>query len=225
MEITRAFARHGLQVVLAILVLAIAQSAPAQAGAGKALRQEVKSGARIAFQYVGINRVSDVTGPGAGHAFTIGYYTYIAGLPQPLFSNPDTVGEATAYFTFRSEPYSFSTFPDENILVRTVSPGFLIKLYYNQTPDQTFDNPDTFSDGQLIATFKVVTSLATRVENEANQQASLRLMSAQPFWFHGKRYTIRTIVHGGVTLISAGSALPVDDSYTAFAYAGSAFAD
>jgi hypothetical protein len=205
--------RYACKAVLALLVLAGSQSAMA-APAG-----------RMAFQYVGINIVTSVTGPGAGQAFTVGYYTYIAGIPQPLFSNAGRAGEANAYFTFRSEPYSFSTFANENILVRTVSPGFLIKLYYNQTPDQNFDDPDTFSDGQLIATFKVVTSQATRVENEANQQASLKLVSAQPFWFQGRRYTIRTIVHDGVTLFSAGSAVSVDDDYTAFAYGGSALAD
>jgi len=223
MKTTKLFFGHGLQVVLTILFFTVVQSAMAQSGVSNDLQNEGRSGAGITFQFVGRNFVTDVTGPGAGEAFTVGYYTYIAGIPQPLFSDPIAVGEATAYFTFRSEPYSFSTFANDDILVRTVTPGFLIKLYYNQTPDQTFDDPDTFSDGQLIATFRVITSQATRVENEANQQASLRLISTQPFSFQGRHYTIRKIVHDGVSLISAGSAV-VNDEYSSFAYAGSALA-
>lgn len=226
MKTTKMFSGHGLQMVLTILVLTAAQSAMAQSGVNKALQNEGRSGAGITFQYVGRNIVTIVTGAGAGEAFTVGYYTYIAGIPQPIFSDPSDLGdEVKAYFTFRSEPYSFSTFANDDVLVRTITPGFLIKLYYNQTPDQTFDDPDSFSDGQLIATFEVVTSQATRVVNDANaiQQASLRLISTQPFSFQGKHYTIRKIVHNGVSLISAGSAV-VNGEYSSFAYAGTALA-
>ena len=180
---------------------------------------------RIVFQYVGKNLVTSVTGQGSGQAFTEGYYTYIAGIGHSLFAGTATASAATAYFTFRSGTYSFATFANDNILVRTVSPGFLIKLYYDDSPDQSFSEPNTFSDGELIAVFKVETSQATRVENEANQQASLKLVAAQPFWFQGGYYTIRKIVNDGVTLISAGSAVSVDPNSPAFAYAGSAFAN
>jgi hypothetical protein len=225
MKTTKLFFGHGLQVVLTILFFTVVQSAMAKSGVSNDLQNKGRSGAGVTFQFVGRNFVTDVTGPGAGKAFTVGYYTYIAGIPQPLFSDLIAVGEATAYFTFRSEPYSFSTFANDDILVRTVTPGFLIKLYYNQTPDQTFDDPDTFSNGQLIATFRVITSQATRVVDDANanEQASLTLISTQPFSFQGKHYTIRKIVHNGVSLISAGSAV-INGEYSSFAYAGTALA-
>jgi len=224
MKTTNLFFGHGLKLVLAFLVLTVSQSAMAQPGAAEVIAGQGGSAGRLTFQYVGRNIVTSVTGPGAGQSFTVGYYTYIAGVSGPLFSGPGTPRAASAYFTFRSEPYSFSTFPNENTAVRTVSPGFLIKLYYNQAPDQDFDDADTFSDGQLIATFKVVTSQAIRVDNTAVQEASLELLSSRPFRFGGKIYMIRAIVPHGVTLMSTGTAVSVDADYTSFAYSGSAIA-
>ena len=210
-------AYHGFTIILILLVLAM----PKRAIAGA----PVAASGQIAFQYVGKNIVISANDQGSGQAFTEGYYTYIAGIGHSLFSGPTTVSAATAYFTFRSGVYSFDTVASDNILVRTVSPGFLIKLYYDYSPDQSFSDPNTFSDGELIATFKVKTSQATRVENEANLQASLTLVSAQPFWFQGGYYTIKNLVDNGVTLMSSGSAVPVDVNHPAFAYAGSAFAN
>lgn len=213
---------YGFKLILASLVLAVAQSAMA------------RSGGQLVFQFVGRNIVTNVTNPGsdtpAGEAFTVGYYTYIAGIPR-LFSGPATMSTAnayaaTAYFTFRSESYGFSTLENENTYVRPVTPGFLIKIYYNQTPDQSFDDPDTFSDGQLIATFKVLTSQAIRVEDgkAASQQGSLELVSSRPFRFRGKTYMIRSIVHKGVSQVSSGAAVPLDPTHPVFAFSGSAFA-
>jgi hypothetical protein len=202
---------NGLKVALAFLVLTLAQSAVA------------RSANQLVFQYVGRNIVTSACGL-AGQAFTLGYYTYIAGIPQPLFSDSGTVSEADAYFTFRSEPYTFSTFANGDTLVRTVTPGFLLHLYYNETPDQDFDEPATFSDGQLIATFKVLTSQATRVGDAASQQGSLELVSSRPFRFQGKIYMIRNIVQKGVTQVSSGPAVPYEEGVCAFAFSGSALA-
>lgn len=205
------FAGCGIKVLLVLLVLAVSGSAMAGAKG------------QIAFQYVGENVLTSTTGPGAGEAFTVGYYTYIAGIPQPLFSPPGTVGAETAYFTFRSEPYAFSTIPNGNTAVRLVEPGFLVHVYFNPVPtNQSFDNVDSFSDGQLIATFIVRSSLATRVDDGATEQGDLELVSTSPFRFFGKSYNIKQIVPRGLTLVSAGAAIPLDENQPVFPFSGSA---
>jgi hypothetical protein len=208
------FAGRCIRLILILTLLGLAISESAMAG----------SKGQIAFQFVGKNVMTSVTGPGAGEAFTVGFYTYIAGIPQPLFSDPGAVGAETAYFTFRSEPYAFSTISNDNTAVRMTEPGFLVHIYFNEVPNQSFDNADTFSDGQLIATFIVRSSLATRVENGATEQGDLELVSSNQFEFYGKPYQIRNIVPRGVTTLSSGAAVPIDISQPVFAFSGSALA-
>lgn len=97
-----------------------------------------------------------------GDAQLVCYFTVFAGL-QNLFTGPRS--EATARITARSTKFRVeTTLNGTAVHFRTVpSEGgaILVKLYYDLSPDQDFNHPDSFADGQMFAVWRWHSSLGT----------------------------------------------------------------
>ncbi len=122
-----------------------------------------------------------------------GYDTYIAGYDGPLFSSAVVRDETTAYFTFFIEPVApSSVFKVGNIVV-TQTPA-RVRLYFDDTPDGDFDNPDSFRDGVLIGeseydagVIKIDRVNGTVTVGTINQ----RQLISGSFELNGRAYTFR----------------------------------
>jgi hypothetical protein len=141
----------------------------------------------------------------------IGYYPFIEALPSPLFSG--TPGETTAFFTFRSTPFTVTMINNATIThlfaVPSSSTGNLLNLYFNAQPNQDFNNPDTFSSGQLVATYKTRAGMLTGVAPYVGTDiVTMDLVSSNNFSFQGKSFNFATLGTGTVTIYITAAASP-----------------
>ena len=88
---------------------------------------------------------------------SFGYITYLGGLPaEQLFTegtSPVFRDQTAAHFTFSATGTANGRSNYENIFAATTTATF--NIYYNETPGAaTFDNPDSFAAGTLVATFE-----------------------------------------------------------------------
>ncbi|MBN1451585.1 MAG: hypothetical protein JW963_11270 [Anaerolineales bacterium] len=86
-----------------------------------------------------------------------GYITYVNGLPGELLftegTSPMFRDEMAARFTFKSAGTADGRSNYENIFAATTSATF--NIYYNETPtDISFDDPESFAVGTLVASFE-----------------------------------------------------------------------
>lgn len=86
-----------------------------------------------------------------------GYITYLGGLPGELLfaegTNAMFRDQTAARFTFLATGTADGRSNYENIFAATTSASF--NIYYNETPvGASFDNPDSFGSGTLVATFE-----------------------------------------------------------------------
>lgn len=183
---------------------------------------------QVMFHVIGRNQVLSTTGPGAGTAAAMGYLAAIEGIDGSLFSDPKAVGEGTAYFTVMSDAHPFSTLANGNTKVRMRPPGGTFHVYYDETPDGDFTKPDTWSDGELIATFRIGSTLATKVDNVATEIDSAELVSSKDFTFHGHKYNFKRMVPHGVTFFLSGPGTQVAEEGPGagqFAFSGTGIAN
>jgi hypothetical protein len=146
-----------------------------------------------------------------GTAETIGYYPFLLGLPSPLFSG--TPGESTAYFTLHSTAFTAQTIPNATIMHAFATPpagsANLVNVYFNSAPNQNFSNPNTFSAGQLIATYKSVGGMITGVVPYVGTDVvTLQLVSSADFSFGGQTFNIATLGGGTMTMYVTAAAMP-----------------
>jgi hypothetical protein len=94
---------------------------------------------------------ADGTGEGAG------YFTFIEGIPDPLFIDRRAPSEATAFFTFTTAPFSTVPILNGNVIALLHPPGNFY-VYLNPTPDGNWNDFKTFAQGQLIATLEFGTT-------------------------------------------------------------------
>jgi hypothetical protein len=143
--------------------------------------------------------------PSSGTAQVVGYFTFVEGIPGPFFN--DSPSEATAFFTFRSDTISLTP-PirnGPNLSVTTFSPG-TFSVYFNASPDGDFSNADTFSSGQLIATFERSSGMiVVNGASTGTSTFSAKLISSRDFQFQGKTVNFRSLVPHGVTVLATTS--------------------
>jgi hypothetical protein len=141
--------------VLAALYLVISLAC-----AGPAFAQNVDS-ARLSGAVAG-QAIGRVIFDAQGDAQLVAYFTVFAGL-QNLFTGPRS--EATARITARSTKFRVeTTLNGTAVHFRTVpaeGSAILVKLYYDISPDQDFNDPDRFSDGEMFAVWRWHSSLGT----------------------------------------------------------------
>jgi hypothetical protein len=127
----------GLRVsILATALLALAVSIPPM------LAQEGRPPVgRVAYHFVA--RLLQ----GSSGLFVIGYVNFLDGVSAPLFDG--TPGETTAVMTFRSDVFSAPPLFNGNVVVLNwpPAPAPVVKFYLNNSPNQDWNHPDSFSSG------------------------------------------------------------------------------
>lgn len=167
----------------------------------------------------------------------VGYYAFIEGIPGPFFNG--TAGVDTAYFTLRytagQEP-PIPLDPGADVFVSIVPAGASVDVYFDRDPqNQDWANPDSFSDGKLVATFEESVLSTTFVgENPllgpgvSYNLFSSKLIYSKRFRFHGKTIDFKELFPNGLTTSNFGSATPVMDplldSFVTQAFSGSSIA-
>lgn len=159
-----------------------------------------------------------------GQQLDLGYFAHLGGL-GPLFEGPP--GEAHAFFTFRAEPFGVQTLQNGDLQVSLDATGGFT-LYLNREPCGDFSRPDTFSQGEPIATFeRFSTVVGTSVGPLASNLFSAALRSSRDFSFGGRSWNLARLVPQGITQLGTASttALPAPPGYkTVRAFVGSALA-
>lgn len=170
-----------------------------------------------------------------GEAFDVGYFSHIQSITGSPFSNPDTPGEATAYFTFSAmnDAFTGQAFYNNDLKMTTYPEGQWA-MYYNPKPSGNFADPASFSPkgAQLIATFKRPDGMTGMgLNGTAVSILSFELLSSTDFVFgtgkKAKTYNMGDLVPNGVTQFGFGNtaALPPLEAYpTVTAFSASALA-
>lgn len=187
-----------------------------------ALAQVRTSAAEVVWQHVGRVYVN----PNTGKALYVGYLVHIDGISNSLFDGSPS--EATAYFTFSTDVLSLTPLPNNGNVgpLSLVSAG-TYNVYYNTSPNGDWNNPATFSSGQLIATFTRTESLFPAIGPIAIHSLSESLSSSRPFTFNGRTYNFNRIAPHGITFAQFLSSAPITgitDYPIAFAGAGATMA-
>jgi len=135
-----------------------------------------------------------------------GYFLFLDGIKGGLFSG--AIGETTAHFTFRSQPFKSETVVN-GALKLTLDTAGAFSLYFQEKPAANFAKPDTFSAGQEIARFRRVSVVMNQTLN-ANDEGTkpglfttnvftATLVSSQKFSYQGKTYNPKKFFPNGIT--------------------------
>jgi hypothetical protein len=179
--------------------------------------QETIPAAQLVWQHVG--RV--YLNPTTGKAVYAGYVVHLNGIDSSLFNGSPS--EATAYFTFSTDILTLTPMPNNgDVALDLVSAG-TFNVYFNASPNGDWNNPATFSSGQLIATFARKESLFPQIGPVSFHSLSETLMSSQNFTFGGQTFNFDRIAPNGITFAQFFSTAPltgITDYPVAFAGAG-----
>jgi hypothetical protein len=179
--------RHALHVLVAAAVLAC--SVPA------ALSQNQVSIGTIVYNYVGRIYIDPTTGTGQ----VAGYFSSIAGIDNPFLGSPS---EATAFFTYRSDTLQFKTLPNDVDTGITLLDAGKWHIYYNPNPAGNWNDPSSFSQGQLVAD---LTHNALQIVSSGPAHAAVfsgELLASYDFVFQGKTLNFANVFPHGITNFS-----------------------
>jgi len=203
----------GLRVsILATALLALAVSIPPM------LAQEGRPPVgRVAYHFVARLLQSSPSGP----FFVIGYVNFLDGVSAPLFDVAHGVpGEKTALMTFRSDVFSAAPLFNGNVMVLNwpSTPAPVVKFYLNNSPNQDWNQPDSFSSGQLIGSFsaRVGQIAITLTGSTAVVTYSYDWMSTQNFSLGGKMVNLDRLSPGGGTISNYVSTTSVTTTVSGF---------
>jgi hypothetical protein len=178
------FAMRAVVRMLAVLTALVAGLSPQLEG------QHSAPASRVVMYLVGRGFLN----PNNGQGEIVGYITDIKGIPGSLFSGLPS--ESTAFFTFRSDIFTLQPLPTNgNVGLSLVTPG-TFSLYLNVSPNGDWRNPDTFSSGKLIATFKRGESLFLQIGPASSHVLSESLVSSSNFQFAGKDFNLDCLANG-----------------------------
>jgi hypothetical protein len=181
------FAMRALVRMLAVLTALVAGLSPQLEAQPEG--QHAAPAARVVMYLVGRGFLN----PSYGQGEIVGYITDIKGIPGPLFSGLPS--ESTAFFTFRSDVFTLQPLPaNGDVGLSLVSAG-AFRIYLNANPDGDWSNPDTFSSGQLVATFKRGESLFLQIGPASSHVLSESLMSSSDFKFAGKKFNFDSLAN------------------------------
>jgi hypothetical protein len=175
--------------------------------------QEEIPAAQVVWQHVGRFYLN----PSTGKAVYAGYVVHINGLPNPLFNGAPS--EATAYFTFSTDVISLTPMPNNNDLSLYLVSAGTFSVYYNPSPAGDWSDPNTFSSGQLIATFARDESLFPDFTPLGFHSLSEVLVSSRKFTFKGQTYNINNMVPHGITFAQFFSTSAISTGLAEYPYA------
>jgi len=159
--------------------------------------------------------------PTNGQAVYAGYLVHINGISTSLFNG--TPGVGTAYFTFHTDVLQLTPLPDSSDMSLYFVSAGTFSVYYNPSPNGNWGDPDTFSSGQLIATFERQQSLYPVIGPIGFHSLSESLVSSQNFTFDGQRFNFNRISPDGITFAQFFSSTPIPGAefgYYTVVYAG-----
>lgn len=160
----------------------------------------------------------------------VGYFLHLHGVGAPMFAGEP--GEATAHFTFASEPFRAATLANGDLRLALDTVGDF-RLFYARRPAATFDDPLSFAAGEEIARFRRESLvMGVTVEDGDAAPLALNVFSARPvstaeFEVAGRRHDLgRTLPHGVTQWGTAGGRpLPPPAGFTSvMPFVGSAIA-
>ena len=200
--------------VLATALLALAISiAPMLAQEGR------PPSGRVAYHFVARLLQSP-----SGTFFVIGYVNFLDGVSSPLFDGAP--GEKTALMTFRSDLFSAAPLFNGNVVVLNwpSTPAPVVKFYLNDSPNQDWNQPDSFSSGQLIGSFSArvgqiaITGFSATAKGGTTAVVtySYDWVSTRNFSLGGKMYSLGRFSPGGGTISNYVSAEPVPTTVSGF---------
>ncbi|MBN1210747.1 MAG: hypothetical protein JXB05_38215 [Myxococcaceae bacterium] len=134
----------------------------------------------------------------------LGYFLHLQGIAGDLFDGPRS--ESTACFTFRSAPFRSKTVTNGDLSIGLDDVGDFT-LYLKRHGGASFDKPDSFSEGEPIATFRRVSLvMGTTLSGSTGKQELLTLNTftasliwSQEFEFRGARYNLAHLLPHGIT--------------------------
>jgi len=160
-----------------------------------------------------------------GSVADYGYFLHLGGIDGDLFAG--RVHESRAHFTFAARPFQARS-AHNGALGLGLDPAGEFSLYLQREPVGDFERPDSFAEGECIATFRRVglvvdTTVAAAVGGEAakvltDNVFSARLTRSRGFDFGGRRYDLAAILGRGVTQFGTAAAVPVAVHPPAYSY-------
>jgi hypothetical protein len=151
-----------------------------------------------------------------GTFFVLGYVNFLEGVSAPLFDG--VPGEKTAVMTFRSNLISAAPLFNGNVVVLNwpASPAPVVTFYLNSSPNQDWNQPDSFSKGQPIGSFSARVGQVAITGTTAVVTFSNDWISTRDFSLGGKIYNLGRISPGGGTISNYVSAVPVPTTVIGF---------
>ena len=147
-----------------------------------------------------------VLNPVTGAAFVYGYYVALNGVNGPMFTGAP--GESTAIFTFRTSLTQLVPLPlNGDIAPIYVTPG-VFNIYYNTAPKGDWSNPDTFSSGQVVATYNRNPFLLSQVGPARYEAFNASMTASNEFNYGGQKINLKNYI-SGVTSINVFSTTPL----------------
>jgi len=157
----------------------------------------------VVWQHVG--RV--YLNPNTGKAVGAGYLVHINGLPSSLFNGAPS--EATAYFTFSTDVLQLTPRPNNGDVALSLVSAGTFNVYYNAVPHGDWNNPSSFSSGQLVATFRREESLFPQMGAFSFHSLSEVLTLSRKFTYNGQTYNFNNIAPNGITFAQFFSNTPL----------------
>jgi hypothetical protein len=163
--------------------------------------------------------------PQNGTGVFAGYFSDLQGINGPMFDGAPS--EATAHFTFLSDLIQFQNLaPDGGLNLTLLNTG-TFSLYFNANPSGTWNDPASFSQGQLIAVYRRTPVQLISTGPVVSSVFSAQLVSSSDFTFAGRRYNLARLWPKGIADFGTGSTSQLtgsNDFPLALAVAGSAVA-
>jgi hypothetical protein len=160
-----------------------------------------------------------------GTAQVVCFLAFVDGVSGSLFSGAPS--EATAYLTLRTDTITAQPMVNGNVVALLQSAG-AYSVYFNSSPHGDWNNPDSFSSGQLVATFTRTPPILISVGTMASGFFSAKLTSSQQFVLNAQTVDFKKLVPNGVTWLLTAAGSPVATSAPGFVaaqpFAGSALA-
>ena len=196
---------------------------PAAMRAGE--KDSDKGGGGIAYHYVGRVKLNFADSTG----IVYGYMTAVSGVKSTASLFNGTPSEATAYLTFRANikfmalPGNGPLGPGQFAVTPILNEAGTWSIYFTANPAHNWDNPDTFSNGQAVATFeRPVEQFSIYPTFSINAGAAI-LESSAHFTLAGQKINLRELTPHGFVDITSGSPVPLTGSTATapiFAFSG-----
>jgi len=147
---------------------------------------------------------ADGTGEGAG------YFTFIQGIPGPFFAGQP--GEATAFFTFKTERFSTGVIRNGSVTALLHPPG-RFTIYLNNAPNGNWNDFTTFAQGHAIAIVEFGTTQDVNTGSGQIGYTSAKIIESADFEFQGQRFNLHDLFPHGLTIAFNTNPTPINSSF------------